>query len=162
MRSGRRSTPSNSQERFLFANRKAIELWGKPAEEIIGHRILEVFPRIVGSEAYQTYRGVLETGRAAHLETQALALDHRWIGLDVYPAPDGGLVVAFRDVDQRRRDRDALRESEERFRTMLEALPHIAFVIRAGGTAEYYNQRFTEYVGGPIGWILSPAVAPSS
>lgn len=141
----------DSQERFLFANRKAIELWGKPAEEIIGHRILEVFPRIVGSEAYQTYRGVLETGRAAHLETQALALDHRWIGLDVYPAPDGGLVVAFRDVDQRRKTETALRESEERFRTMLEALPHIAFVIRAGGTAEYYNQRFTEYVGGPIG-----------
>jgi PAS domain S-box-containing protein len=139
------------QERFLFANRKAFEMWGKRSDEVIGRRILEIFPDIEGSEAYRAYQEVIATRSPAHLEIQGLALDRRWIGLDVYPMPGGGLIVAFRDLEQRRRTEAALRHSEVRFRTMLEALPHIAFVIRGGGTAEYYNQRFTEYTGSAIG-----------
>ena len=46
-------------------------------------------------------------------------------------------------------------ESELRFRMLLETLPHIAFVISAGGGAEYYNQRFIDYLGGVPG--LEPA-----
>jgi PAS domain S-box-containing protein len=38
-------------------------------------------------------------------------------------------------------------DSEKRFQLLLETLPHIAFVIRPGGHAEYYNQNFIDYVG---------------
>jgi PAS domain S-box-containing protein len=41
----------------------------------------------------------------------------------------------------------ALRASEERFRTVLETLPHMAAVLRPDGTSEYHNQRFAEYFG---------------
>ena len=137
--------------KILFANRKAAELWGKPAEQVIGRGLLEVFPGIVDGEPYRAYCRVLATGEPAHLEAPAPALGGRWIGLDVYPAPDGGLVVAFRDIDQRKRAEARLRDSEERFRLMLEALPDKAFVIGRDGTAEYYNQQLRDYVGGPIG-----------
>ena len=40
-----------------------------------------------------------------------------------------------------------LEASEARFRLLLEALPHIAFVIAAGGMGEIYNRAFTEYAG---------------
>jgi PAS domain S-box-containing protein len=38
-------------------------------------------------------------------------------------------------------------DSEKRFQLLLETLPHIAFVIRPGGQAEYYNRNFIDYVG---------------
>jgi PAS domain S-box-containing protein len=136
---------------ILFANRKALALWHKPAAAVIGRHLLDVFPGIEGGEPYHAYRRVLATGEPAHLETRAPALGNRWIGLDVHPAPNGGLVVAFRDVDDRKQGESRLRESEERFRLTLEALPEIAFVMRPDGVAEYYNQQLREYAGAPIG-----------
>ncbi|MGE5271604.1 MAG: response regulator [Thiohalocapsa sp.] len=135
----------DGDERILFANHKALEFWGKRSEEVIGRRLLELFPGIERGEPYQAYRRVRETGTPLHLETHAPAIGNRWIGLDVHPARHGGLVVAFRDIDERKEAEVRLRQSEERFRLMLEALPDKAFV------AEYYNQPLRDYVGTPIG-----------
>ena len=138
-------------ERILFANRRAFELWNRQPGEVIGRRLLDAFPDIADGEPYLAYRRVLESGRPEHLETRAPALANRWIGLDVYPAPDGGLVVAFRDIDERKRAEERLRQSEERFRLMLEALPDKVFVIRPDGMAEHYNQQLRDYAGVPLG-----------
>jgi K+-sensing histidine kinase KdpD len=46
------------------------------------------------------------------------------------------LAAALRGAIER------IRESEERFRTMLEALPHMAFVLRPNADIEYYNRRY--------------------
>jgi PAS domain S-box-containing protein len=134
-------------ERILFANRRALELWGKTAAEVVGRCLLEVFPGIVDGDPYRAYRSVLATRQPAHLESTAPALGDRWIELDVHPGPQGGLVVVFRDIDARKRAEAALRDSEERFRSMLEALPQMAFVIRPDGEAVYYNRQFRDYVG---------------
>jgi len=109
-------------ERILFANRRTLELWRKTANEVIGRRLLEIFPGIANGEPYRAYRSVLATRRPAHLETVAPALDNRWIELDVRPTPEGGLVVVFRDIDQRKRADAALRDSEERLRQANEQL----------------------------------------
>jgi PAS domain S-box-containing protein len=109
-------------ERILFANRRALELWGKTSGEVVGRRLLEVFPGIADGEPYRAYRDVLRTREPVHIETVAPALDNRWIGLDVHPGPQGGLVVVFRDIDDRKRAEAALRESQERFRQANESL----------------------------------------
>ncbi|HWD57872.1 MAG TPA: PAS domain S-box protein [Stellaceae bacterium] len=142
-------------ERILYANRRALELWGKTAGEVIGEHLLDVFPGIADGEPYRAYRAVLESREPAHLETIAPALGGLWIGLDVHPAPHDGLVVVFRDIDDRKRAEAALRDSEERFRSMLEALPQMAFVIRPDGEALYYNKQFRDYAGEPIGPALA-------
>ncbi|HTV89925.1 MAG TPA: PAS domain-containing protein [Stellaceae bacterium] len=134
-----------------FANRKALEWWGRTAGAAIGRHLLDVFPDIERGEPYRAYRRVLATGMPEHLETTAPALGDRWIGLDVYPGADGGLVVAFRDLEERRRSEARLKDSEERFRLMLEGLPQAAFLIGADGEAQYYNRALRDYVGRPIG-----------
>jgi PAS domain S-box-containing protein len=139
------------RERILFANRRALELWGKAIDEVVGRRLLDVFPGIEAGEPYRAYRSVLASREPQHLETVAPALGNRWIGLDVHPGPQGGLVVVFRDIDDRKRAEAALRDSEERFRSMLEALPQMAFVFRGDGHAIYYNREFHDYIGHPVG-----------
>src|SRR5262249_32361378 len=138
-------------ERILFANRRALELWGRSADEVVGRHLLDAFPGIADGEPYRAYRRVLRSRKSQHLETMPPAMAGRWIGLDVHPAPGGGLVVVFRDIDDRKRAEAALRDSEDRFRSMLEALPQLAFVIGPDGNATYYNRQFRDYVGGPVG-----------
>jgi PAS domain S-box-containing protein len=142
---------TDRNERILFANRKAFELWGLRPDETIGRRLIDLFPGVEQGEPFQAYRRVLHTRRPAHLETRAPSLGNRWIALDMHPSPDGGVVVAFRDIDKRKSAEARLRQSEERFRLMLETLPDIAFVLGPDGTAEYYNKQMRDYVGTPLG-----------
>jgi PAS domain S-box-containing protein len=137
-------------ERILFANRRALELWDKDADAVVGQRLLDVFPGIEDGEPYRAYRSVLTNRKRIHLETIAPALGNRWISLDAQPGPRGGLVVVFRDIDDRKRGEAALRESEERFRSMLEALPQMAYVVDKLGNAIYFNRQFHQYIGRPV------------
>src|SRR5262249_36604519 len=146
-------------ERILFANRRALELWRKSPDDVIGRRLLDVFPGIADGEPYRAYRRVLATHEPLQLEATAPALDDRWIELDIRPSPHGGLVVVFRDIDDRKRAEAALRESEERFRSMLEALPQSAFVIAPDGQAVYYNRQIRDYAGRASGQGLGAAKA---
>jgi PAS domain S-box-containing protein len=138
-------------ERILFANRRALELWAKDADAVVGRRLLDVFPGIESGEPYRVYRSVLAKRKRIQLETAAPALGGRWISLDAQPGPHGGLVVVFRDIDGRKRADAALRESEERFRSMLEALPQMAYVVDGTGNAIYYNHEFHRYIGRAVG-----------
>ncbi|MGA8401390.1 MAG: ATP-binding protein, partial [Stellaceae bacterium] len=110
-------------ERILFANRRALEMWGKTIDEVVGQRLLDVFPGIVEGEPYRAYRSVFASRKPERRETVAPAFG-RWIELDVRPGPHGGLVVVFRDIDDRKRGEAALRDSEERLRQANELLEH--------------------------------------
>ncbi|WP_238193183.1 sensor histidine kinase [Methylobacterium frigidaeris] len=109
--------------RFLFASRSALSAWGKTPDDIMGRPFLDCFPQAAGSAPYEAHRRVMRTGKAETLETISPVLD-RWIEADLAPTPRGGLSVAFRDIDGRKRAEQALRDSEARQRVMVAELQH--------------------------------------
>jgi PAS domain S-box-containing protein len=136
--------------RVVYANRSALEAWGASADSVIGQVLWERFPEAAGSEAEQRLRAAAAMPELREYDAFS-PVARRWQRLRVTPLADGLTAVSWRDVTDQRQTEEALRDSRERFAAMLEALPHIAFVIRPDGTAEYYNRRFVDYVGHPIG-----------
>jgi PAS domain S-box-containing protein len=55
--------------------------------------------------------------------------------------------AAQRELDERRRIEEALRESERRFRTIADTMPQIVWSTRADGYHDYYNSRWYEFTG---------------
>ncbi|MDQ3813924.1 MAG: PAS domain S-box protein, partial [Armatimonadota bacterium] len=81
-----------------------------------------------------------------------------------------GVVLTFVDITRLKRAEEELRASQERFRTLSDAVPQIIWTNEMAGKANYFNQRWFEYSGlsyeesaGP-GWqvIVHPADAPTA
>jgi len=102
--------------RFVYANRRALELWGRRSDEVIGRRMLDVFPALAGSEPQAAYHAVANDRRSRHLEAVSPILN-RWLSINIYPAADGGLTVYFRDITGRK-------GAEQRQRLLMDELNH--------------------------------------
>jgi PAS domain S-box-containing protein len=63
--------------------------------------------------------------------------------------PDGqyGVICYYYDSTRLREAERALRQSEERFRAMANAMPQLAWISRPDGHLTWYNQRWYDYTG---------------
>ena len=95
----------DAEGRVLRCNRAAAGFLNKPFAELIGRRWADLV-------------GVEPPGES----TSEFTLAKRWFRLSASPVPGqaGGTVLALADVTDNRRGAQALRESEERYRELLE------------------------------------------
>ena len=58
-----------------------------------------------------------------------------------------GIFAAARDITERKRAEEALRQSEQEFRALAEAVPQIVWATRPDGWNIYFNQKWVDYTG---------------
>lgn len=58
-----------------------------------------------------------------------------------------GTVVEFRDLTEEKRSKEALVESEERFRIMADSIQSLAWMANPDGSIFWYNKRWYDYTG---------------
>ena len=87
--------------RYTYVNAQAARILGRPRSELLGECVWDLFPFLVGTEMErQMRRAADERVTCEFLGNDAAAgrfYEHR-----VSPTPDGGVVVYFRDVTERR------------------------------------------------------------
>ena len=97
--------------RFTYINRKAEQLWGRSRDTLLGRRIWDAFPKVLGSEAFEAQKQAVREGREMTIEVKSPILGD-WIEISMYPSPDG-LSVYFRDITARRQAQQALMQAKE-------------------------------------------------
>jgi PAS domain S-box-containing protein len=150
---------TDAHGRVTFLNGEAERLTGWPKQESIGQPLPTVF-HIVNEQTRRPVQNpvemVLLLGRVASLadHTILVARDGRQIPIDDSGAPirqaggpAHGVVLVFRDCTERKAAERELRESEQRFRTLADAMPQLAWIAHADGWVYWYNIRWYEYTG---------------
>ncbi|MHC5544516.1 PAS domain-containing protein, partial [Singulisphaera rosea] len=142
-----------------FMNPVAESLTGWEASEARGRPLVEVFQivneetrEVVDNPAHKVMRDGVVVGLANH--TILVGKDQSERAIDDSAAPirdlDGGIkgvVLVFRDVEERRKSERSLRESQERLRQLADTMPQMVWTAGPNGEVEYFNGRWYEYTG---------------
>jgi PAS domain S-box-containing protein len=159
--------------RITFCNRALLRLIGRDRDNVVG---CDWFATCVAAEAQANrrahYQQSLKTGQIADSDqTEVLtgAGERRLIGWSntLLRSPDGqivGLSSLGQDITERTRAEAALRESEERFRTLMALAPVGIFRTDAAGNCRFVNGHWCKMTsqspGEATGPIWGPEVHP--
>jgi PAS domain S-box-containing protein len=140
--------------RFVYANAVLLQMWGRTWEQSIGKNCLELgYPDWHAEMHGREIEQVKATRRPIRGEVPFNGTFGRRI-YDYIFVPVLGLdgeveAVAgtTRDVTERKQAEDALFASQERFRTITNAMPQMVWTALPDGSIDYHNDQFYEFVG---------------
>jgi PAS domain S-box-containing protein len=117
------------------------------------------------------WQAILATGESGEIEARLRRFDgdYRWFLFRAEPLRDGsGSVVKWygtnTDIEDRKQGEEALRESEQSFRLILDGIAGFVAIMSATGETEVVNRQALEYFGRTAeqlkGWSTGDAVHP--
>jgi diguanylate cyclase (GGDEF)-like protein/PAS domain S-box-containing protein len=162
--------------RFIDCNRKALTMFQCSMEQIIGQTIAR-FSTPIQPDGKDSIQKAIEklnaalTGEPQFFEWRHCRLDGTFfeaeVSLNRLELPEKQLIqMVVRDISKRKQIERALRESEERFRSLIETTNDLVFIVNSVGHFTYVNPRFKELLGyapqALIGKTLVSVIAPES
>ena len=136
---------------IVWANQTELDLLGYTAEEYVGHHISEfhldapviedILDRLSGREVLREYEARLrcKDGSVHHvvIDSSALFEDGKFVHTRCFT----------RDITDRKKMLDQLRESERRFREMIDLLPAAIYTTDAEGRLTHFNPAAVDFSG---------------
>ncbi|MCB2187831.1 MAG: diguanylate cyclase [Deltaproteobacteria bacterium] len=142
------------EARVTFVNQAFTQVFGWELADIAGRQLPNFVPVENEPETREAVRRVLAGEKLRLFESRRQTKDGRVLDMQisssVFLGPDGqraGSIVILRDVTEKKRMEEALRDSEERYRYLLEAAPDAVIVYDSEGLVTYVNPAFERTYG---------------
>ena len=139
---------------LTYVSPSAVRVFGYRPDEMVGRNAAEFTPESGMPDVIQQSREVAEGKSFSEREVEILCKDGSVAVVELNAAPirDGEKVIgaqaSARDITERRRVENALRESEEKYRTLVESAGESIASIDANGKFLFMNTTAAERLGG--------------
>ncbi|MBU0545067.1 MAG: PAS domain S-box protein [Proteobacteria bacterium] len=133
---------------FVDINRKGQLSSAISRSDAIGKRITEAFPAVEKIGLLDVFRKVWLTGEAQH-HPLTMYKDGRvkqWVENYVFKLPSGLIVTIYSDTTEKLMAEEALRESEEKYRLVVENAAEV-ILIAQDGLLKYVNPMAVKILG---------------
>ena len=139
--------------RYLFMNNQHLSRLGLPAEQIIGKRYSEFHSPEQDKVFAEAVNKVFSTGESIQHEHRS-ERDKRYFLRTFSPVKDRGpngeitcVVVISTDITERRLDEEAIRESEQKYRTIIENIEDGYHELDFSGNIVFFNDSLLKILG---------------
>jgi PAS domain S-box-containing protein len=133
-----------------YASKRAAEALGSPPEEMAGRPVFDFLPESTRAILRETCERAWQENQPAAFETRSDSAGAR-LEYRVFPCEHGASLQwrasVCGDGSAEAHYTRALRESEERFRTLADNISQFAWMADERGWVFWYNQRWYEYTG---------------
>jgi PAS domain S-box-containing protein len=158
----------NDRSEILFANRSAERVFGYKASDMLGQSLTMLMPEYLRHLHRQGIERYIETGRH-HISWEVVELpglrkDGREIPLEIsfseFNADDKRIFIGIiRDITERKRAEEALKESEERYRELFENANDIIYTLDLEGNLTSINKTGEHITGYARQEVLNRSIA---
>jgi PAS domain S-box-containing protein len=138
---------------ITYASPSVGKVLGYPDTEVIGKSFLEYFTPVQLSNATQLFAGLMQGRKLEGLQIELQRRGGTAATVEINASPIivngevAGIQAVFRDITQRKRTEDALRESEEKLRRTLESSPDAIILTDLAGNVIDCNQATLDMYG---------------
>ncbi|MEE9913320.1 MAG: PAS domain S-box protein [Deltaproteobacteria bacterium] len=139
---------------FTFFNDSLCRIWGYSRDEILDMGYRKYLDKASEKSIAGIFHGVLATGTPARFHYQLQRKDgaRKWLEASISLIRDpSGLPAGFRglvhDVTERKKMVDAIRQSEERYRTIIEQMADGYFEVDLKGRFTFVNEAQSANLG---------------
>lgn len=105
---------------FTYMNKRILDFINMKHEEVIGKNIDLLFPGTDAQKIINKYKEVVQTRKPVHFQENYL---DRILSIDAYPADNGGVAVFYRDVTEKVKHEQELRNNRELFKRIIDQIP---------------------------------------
>jgi len=148
----------DKESRYVVSSNAHVRFLGATTpDEVIGKTVFELFPQELASQYYADDQQVIRSGKPL-LNKEEHSVDETgkriWNLTTKVPLRDSsekivGLVGIARDVTKRVEAEEALRESEEKHRTILESIEEGYYEVDIAGNLTFFNDSMCKILGHP-------------
>jgi diguanylate cyclase (GGDEF)-like protein/PAS domain S-box-containing protein len=140
---------------WTYANPAAGRILKQPPEKLVGQRLLEVLPgNLENKVLFERYARIVETGEGDEVE-----LEYRSEGItgwfrNMAVKLGNGVAISFSDITARKRAEDALRESEQKTRAILDLSFEFIGLLTPDGILLEANKTALEFIGANLADVV--------
>ena len=135
--------------RLIAANPTASQLTGLAESDILGKMIDEIFPELRRQGVSQRYAEVVRTGQAAEFEQEVYYGEDQssetWYSFRVFPLQHDCVGVLFENITLHKQAEESLKQSEARYRAIVEDQTELVDRYLPDGTLTFVNEAYCRY-----------------